>query len=259
MGDIKWVNVNSEGIIRTDSTTAEMVNQLLEENLTEEVWEILSQREPDLTTRLSYARIQTERKQALEEFEQNLNMTRDERWWQNFFEANPWIFGYGLRYQFLKTVETQPYAGGKNVSGSGGQNPDFLERTEGERRFTVLVEIKRPDARLVEAKNYRNGVAQISKELVGGVSQLQVNCRTWDLDGSRTESNRERFTDDLTYTVQPRGILVIGRLGQLSRIDVRNTFELYRRNTSNPEIITFDELYERARYIVDSTKSDSKE
>ena len=57
MGETKWVNVNSEGIIRTDSTTAEMVNQLLEENLTEEVWEILSQREPDLTTRLSYARI----------------------------------------------------------------------------------------------------------------------------------------------------------------------------------------------------------
>jgi hypothetical protein len=28
------------------------------------------------------------------------------------------------------------------------------------------------------------------------------------------------------------------------------SFELYRRNTAWPEIITFDELYERASYIV---------
>jgi hypothetical protein len=29
------------------------------------------------------------------------------------------------------------------------------------------------------------------------------------------------------------------------------SFELYRRNTSRPEVITFDELLERARFIVE--------
>jgi len=29
------------------------------------------------------------------------------------------------------------------------------------------------------------------------------------------------------------------------------SFELFRRNTTSPEIITFDELYERARFIVE--------
>jgi hypothetical protein len=29
------------------------------------------------------------------------------------------------------------------------------------------------------------------------------------------------------------------------------SFELYRRNISPPEIITFDELYERAKFIVE--------
>lgn len=28
------------------------------------------------------------------------------------------------------------------------------------------------------------------------------------------------------------------------------SFELFRRNTANPEVMTFDELYERARFIV---------
>lgn len=32
----------------------------------------------------------------------------------------------------------------------------------------------------------------------------------------------------------------------------KETFELYRRNLYNPEIITFDELLERARFIVAS-------
>jgi hypothetical protein len=29
------------------------------------------------------------------------------------------------------------------------------------------------------------------------------------------------------------------------------SFELFRQHTSSPEIITFDELYERARFIVE--------
>lgn len=32
------------------------------------------------------------------------------------------------------------------------------------------------------------------------------------------------------------------------------SFELYRRNLIRPEIITFDELYERARYIVEADR-----
>jgi hypothetical protein len=108
---------------------------------------------------------------------------------------------------------------------------------------------------LVVNRDYRNGVAQINKELVGGVSQLQVNCRTWEREGSRSENNIEQLISDSIDTIQPRGILVIGRLNQVSRIAARNTFELYRRNVVNPEIITFDELYERARYIVGNTSN----
>jgi len=33
------------------------------------------------------------------------------------------------------------------------------------------------------------------------------------------------------------------------------SFELYRRNLHQPEVITFDELYERARHIVGASES----
>ena len=32
--------------------------------------------------------------------------------------------------------------------------------------------------------------------------------------------------------------------------DKFSSFELFRQNQTNPEIITFDELYERAKFIV---------
>ncbi|MDQ3174758.1 MAG: DUF4263 domain-containing protein [Acidobacteriota bacterium] len=61
------------------------------------------------------------------------------------------------------------------------------------------------------------------------------------------------------FTVQPKGILVIGHTNQLTDVSKRNTFELFRRNVLNPEILTFDELHERAKFIVESTKQPSSE
>jgi len=129
--------------------------------------------------------------------------------------------------------------------------------TEGYSRFTVLVEIKKPDTDLLDSK-YRKRVAHISKELTGGVSQLQVAASTWENQDSRSDENRDRFDKESTYTVQPKGILVIGHLKQL--VDDRDklkTFQLFRRNIANPEIITFDELYQRARHIVDNISTNS--
>ena len=37
--------------------------------------------------------------------------------WQDFFEENTWIFGYGLRYQILRVIQAQPNYGGATVSG----------------------------------------------------------------------------------------------------------------------------------------------
>ena len=57
---------------------------------------------------------------------------------------------------------------------------------------------------------------------------------------------------------QPRSFLVIGslsefRVAQGINEEKYSSFEMFRRNVNAPEIITFDELYERAKYIVEST------
>jgi len=131
------------------------------------------------------------------------------------------------------------------------QKGDFLQRTTAEIKFTVLVEIKKPTTELLGSQTYRNGAHELGAELTGGVSQMQANCSKWEKEGSQTEENRELLSKQKIFTVQPKGILVIGHTRQLDAISKRNTLELFRRNTVNPEIITFDELYERSKFIVE--------
>ena len=62
-------------------------------------------------------------------------------------------------------------------------------------------------------------------------------------------------TGEEIFNYMPNSFLVIGSLQEFTGEHGVNqerfrSFELYRRNTTSPEIITFDELLERARFIV---------
>ncbi len=59
---------------------------------------------------------------------------------------------------------------------------------------------------------------------------------------------------------QPKSYVVVGRLQEFVINDRVNeqkfsSFELFRRNIVNPEILTFDELFERALNIVRYSES----
>ncbi len=252
-GKTKLVVAREEEIIQTDSKRANVIKLLLGKGYSQEIWNELIRTNPDLATRLSYARIHAERAAALKSFQANLTANRAEEWWQEFFERNTWIFGYGLNYQILKSVQAQPRYGGLSVTGRGVQKGDYLQRTEAAVKFTVLVEIKRPDTKLLGNDQYRNGAWALGGEVAGGVVQMHANCSAWEKEGSRNEANQERLTQRGIFTVQPKGILVIGHTNQLNDRQKRSTFEMFRRNMHNPEILTFDELYERAKFIVRHT------
>lgn len=252
-GERSLVVAPEDEVIVTDANHAGIIKSLLSKGYSDEVWRELVQADPDLVTRLSYAQIHAQRKAVLEEFRQYLAQKQGEDWWQDFFERNKWIFGYGLRYQILRPVQSQPHYGGQTLAGKGTEKGDYLQCTEAQVKFTVLVEIKKPDTSLLGIKQYRNAAWQLAEDLTGGVAQLQANCRRWEIEGSQTEKNREDLSKKEIFTVQPKGILVIGNTGQLTDLAKRNTFELFRRNILNPEILTFDELYERAKFIVEHT------
>lgn len=217
----------------------------------EQFFDMVNELQPDLFTAAAVSKVHQDRCRVVEEFEEELSEMRwSEEDWDSFFRKNTWIFGHGLAYQFLSQIEDQPHYGGTTVSGIGGQRGDFLMSTEAQARFTVLVEIKKPNSELVTGKKYRNKVYELGSNLTGGVSQLQSNCRTWILEGSRQDENVERLAAEDISTYEPKGVLVVGHTAQLSNRNEKATFELFRRNLHNPEIITYDELLERAKYLV---------
>ena len=133
----------------------------------------------------------------------------------------------------------------------GGQEGDFLLASQAAERFTVLVEIKTPEAELVGTTQYRNRTFAPGSELAAGAVQVQQECSRWIVEGSRTDENRDLLEREHVWTHDPRGILVIGNLEKLggSREKIRS-FELFRRNLRIPEILTFDELLTRAKQMV---------
>ena len=238
---------NSNSIVIDDSNKAIAIKELLKLNCGLEIWEELSKNSSDLARKLALSKIQKDRIDALKKFKELLNdgrVTEDD--WQIFFENNTWIFGYGLRYQFLKTIQSQPNYGGASLSGKGNQRGDFLTVSEASVKYTCLVEIKKPSTKLLRSPDYRNGACAISDELAGAISQIQANCSQWEFN-SRTMENQELLKN--IYTVSPKGIIIIGNTEQLIDLSKRGSFERFRREMHNPEIITYDELYERAKFI----------
>lgn len=194
------------------------------------------------------------RREVLETFRKAVRInSQPEGWWQDFFEGNKWIFGYGLNYQILRQEQAQPYYGGTRFDRTGGQRGDYLTSTMGDINFTVLVEIKTPGTPLLQGgAEIRSGAWSLSKDLTDALAQIEANIDTWYRQGSLQPDNWEELENRNVYTVQPKGIIVIGTLSQLkdSR-SKRETFQRFRRSIHGIDIITFDELYHRARYIVE--------
>jgi hypothetical protein len=180
--------------------------------------------------------------------------SKDEIAWQYFFNKNPWIFGYGLDYRFERILQKEFSASDTDASGKGQVNTDFLI---GDNNFTTFVEIKKPDNEIFDNKLNRSGSWRLSKELTYAVSQILEQKTRGQI---KIETARNLPLSDGSYLKQhsydSKCVLIFGNLEQeikdCSEVEIdimKKTFELYRRNSKNIDIITYDELYQRAYYI----------
>lgn len=257
-GKYRIIDEDDKVFIVNDENKSEVIQQVIKNDFSEELWRQLQEANFDLATSLSMGHLQSVRQRALSEFEKNLPIKGDgqECYWQSFFEKNQWIFGYGLSYKFLNLTEDQPCFGGTSYTGKGSQRGDLLCSTAGDISFTVIVELKTPATPLLQGTSQqRNGAWSLSKELVDAVTQTQAYCSTWERS---SHDNAEDLEEDKIYTTKPKGIIVVGSLSKLAikgeRATInrirRETFERFRQSLSGIEILTYDELLKRAQYIV---------
>jgi len=122
-----------------------------------------------------------------------------------------------------------------------------------------FVEIKRHDTPLLGSDQYRRDVWPPSSDLAGGVSQVQTTVHAAIEALGHKLMPRDDLGDptgEVLFNIEPRSCLVVGSLEQFQtdrgiNVPKFRSFELYRRHTWRPEIITFDELLQRARFIVE--------
>jgi hypothetical protein len=193
---------------------------------------------------------------------------KDEDVWQEFFERNPWIFGYGLNYIWLSGLNNRKLE--QVVSGfdfsSAGKRTDALMRTRGFISSLCFVEIKKHSTELLDTRGpYRPECWRVSDEIAGSIAQVQktVQKTVRDLQSRiRLKDKTGAPTDEEVFLYRPRSYVVAGCLTQFNTQHGINeeqfsSFELFRQGLIYPELITFDELYERAKYIVEHAEQNS--
>ncbi|WP_438403310.1 Shedu immune nuclease family protein [Aeromonas veronii] len=168
-------------------------------------------------------------------YEDLLRIKSKEDTWQKLFNHNPFILSLAFGYPAIKISE-QASVGGKRLSGDGDKITDYLIKN-GITNNLALIEIKKPSSALLNKTAYRGSVYCASTELTGSVTQVLDQCYQLQQNISNIKNNN-RLYDIESYAVHC--ILVIGTMPDGE--DEKKSFEIYRRNSKNVQIITFDEL-----------------
>lgn len=168
----------------------------------------------------------------------NNKANNDESFWQMMFTENSYVISqvFAVPMVFIKD---KAFVGGMNIDRKEAKFVDYLFSTESSRE-AILVEIKTPVTKLMGIK-YR-GTFRPSSELTGAIVQV-LDYRT------ELTKNLKTITEGTNYNIShfnPRCVLIIGN-GELELKDEikRKSFELFRTNFKDVDIITYDELFRK--------------
>jgi len=166
----------------------------------------------------------------------------DEAFWQVTFTQN----AYALSQVFavpVVFVKESAYVGGMNIDRANAKLVDYLLTIESSRE-AVLVEIKTPVTKLASGK-YR-GTYRPSTELTGAIMQVLDYRRSL----VRNLASLAEGTEHKLSAFSPLCVVVIGNgAKELDNDDKRAAFELFRANSRDVEIVTYDELFRKVELL----------
>jgi hypothetical protein len=239
-GENHYTVVDPNSVIITDKNKTQYIKKILEAGYGKETWENIVESSPDLATKLSYSRIQIERKKVLDELQERLQAsyseTNGDDSWQSWISKNNWLFGVNYK----KPVEKAKI----NLSGI---MPDFLYPTiDG---FVDVLEIKLPkDDVLVEDTSHKESW-KWTPETNSAIGQV-VNYLT-EIDRLRFENEHkiQNETDQKVLFLKPRAFILIGN----SKKWVETKKEALRKLNyylHSIEIITYQDLLDRGNQFI---------
>ncbi len=183
----------------------------------------------------------------IDRYEALLVTSSNEAIWQAFFNENPFILNMAFGFPVIK-VQDQASIGGRKLSGSGDKITDFLLKNSLTNN-TAIFEIKTPKTALLNKTAFREGVYTPSADLSGSINQALDQKYQFQQNISQIK-NSSRVYDFESYSVHCCLIVGITPSGE----DHQKSFEMFRHNSKDVEIVTFDELLEKLKNLRDFLK-----
>jgi len=172
-----------------------------------------------------------------------------EKKWQSFLSEHNWIFSHLFSFPVL-LYQSEAYVGGKTIKNDNGKVGDFVLKN-GLTSNLAFIEIKTHNtALLTKGKPYRGtDVFPISHDLSGGINQVLNQKDTfqkefWHLKGKSKE---------VIESFNSKCIVILGKIGDLREEQIAS-FELFRSNSKDVEIVTFDELLLKLKNLLELMK-----
>lgn len=187
----------------------------------------------------------------IQRFEEKLGKNLTEPHWQKLFSENWFILNLAFGYPIIKIGE-QSCVGGRTISGKGEKITDFLVKNN-HTNNTALIEIKTPCTELLHNRVYRENVYAPSRELSGAINQVLDQKYKFQKQIATLKDN-SKIHDFESYSVSC--VLIIGKIPVDD--DRKKSFELFRGNSKDIEIITFDELLEKLKQLHVFLSSDNQ-
>lgn len=203
-------------------------------------------------------------KLSLEYYKDKYNLQdAKESVWHYFLKKNDWILGLNVDIKFIRDLYDEQKVGIENSKGSGSPKTDLLGISD----YTTLIELKHSETNIFKKEKTsksRTNTWDFTSDFIEGVSQclgqkfaLDKNYKLKDF----TNNDGELIDQSKIRTIDPKTVFIIGiRKREFPHDSISEhyikseTFELFRRNNRNIDIITFDELFERAYHIVFSER-----
>ena len=184
----------------------------------------------------------------------------EEAIWHHFLKNNDWIIGLNVDIKFIRDLLSKQRVGNPNSKGAGSPEVDLL----GISYFTTLIELKTSKTQIfspvkstksrANTWDFSNNFIEAYSQTLSQRSEISETKNIVDEYGTIIDTKRNRILD-------PKAILIIGNRN-VEFPHTRNTendiktdcFERIRRDSRNVDIMTYDELFERAFHIVFTEK-----
>jgi hypothetical protein len=242
IADDNEIAYGTQEYVLTSSNIASIAGQLANLTNAENVIDSLKDLNPDVLQNLDVVLGVSRLQNALRVWADNKENSKEE-FWHQLFRDNSWLLAQLLLHPVI-IFEDKAYVGGKRLDNTGGKVPDFLLQNNLTTNVLVL-EIKTPVTRLL-GNDYRQTYS-VSAELSGTINQA-LSYKQHLLNYFHPLA---RETDKVFETFDPKCVIIAGNTDEIDSKEKKGAFELFRNQLKNVEIVTYDELFEKAKAMTE--------